>query len=80
MMVLRVRLEMLSELFDARREQRNLDFRRAAIVSGSCIVADNCSLASGLKGHQVFYSFPFLLFDNNITDHNSRVKCAATVL
>src|SRR5215469_10412869 len=59
MMVFRVRLEMLSKLFDARREQRNLDFRRAAIVSGSCIVGYYCSLTGGLKGHQVFYSFPF---------------------
>jgi len=62
MMVFRVRLEVFGELFDTRREQRDLDFRRAAIVSGSCVVGDNCSLASDLKGHQVFYSFPFPLF------------------
>jgi len=68
MMVLRVRLEMFGELFDTRREQRNLDFRRAAVVSGSCVVGDNCSLASGLKGHQVFYSFPFRLVGQ---EHNS---------
>ena len=61
MMVLRVRLEMLGELFDTRREQRNLDFGRAAIVRSTRVVANDFSLASGLKGHQGFGSFPFRL-------------------
>jgi hypothetical protein len=60
MMVFRVGFEMLGQLFDASGEKRNLHFRRAAIVSGPCVVADNGSLAGGLKGHQVSYSFPFL--------------------
>ena len=54
MMVFRVRLEMFGKLFNTRREQRNLDFRRAAVVYGSCVVGNNGSLANGLKGHQVF--------------------------
>jgi hypothetical protein len=62
MMIFRVRPEMLGELFDTGREQGNLDFSRAASVSGAGVVGDNGSLAGGLKGHQVFYSFPFRLF------------------
>jgi hypothetical protein len=74
MMVLRVRSQMASKLLDSRREQRNLDFRRAAIVCDSSVVSDNASLASGLKGHQVSYSFPFVLLELKITDHRSGVK------
>src|SRR5690349_20428438 len=74
MMVLRVRSEMASKLLDSRGEQRNLDFRRAAIVCDSSVVSDNASLASGLKGHQVSYSFPFLLLGIKINRPSLRSK------
>jgi hypothetical protein len=62
MMVFRVRLEMLSELFDTRGEQCNLYFRRTTVVADAGIALDNFPSASGLEGHQVLIlSFLFQL-------------------
>ena len=74
MMIFRVRFKMLGQLFYARRKERNLDFRRTAIVSGSRVVGDDCSLASGLKGHQDFYSFPFRLFGRKFNSQDNPSK------
>ena len=60
MMVFRVCFEVFGKLFDASREQRDLNFRGTAVVCGPRIVGNYFSLASSLKGHQVYILF--LLF------------------
>ena len=43
-MVLRVRAQVLRELVDPLREERDLDFRRAGVVPGSTMLADDLAL------------------------------------
>src|SRR3569623_382572 len=56
MVVLAVRLEMLGEVVDALREDRNLHFRRAGIVRLGGIFLDARSLALGRDRHRVILS------------------------
>jgi hypothetical protein len=62
MMVLRVRLQMSSQLFDSRRKDRDLNFGRTAVVLGARVGADYFPLASGLERHQVYFLSLFPLF------------------
>jgi hypothetical protein len=43
-MVLGVRAQVLGELVDPLREERDLDFRRAGVVPGSAMLADDLAL------------------------------------
>ena len=63
MMILRVRLQMPGQLFDSRRKDRDLNFRRTAVVLSTRIGADYFPLASGLERHQVYFLslFPFII-------------------
>src|SRR5579864_5863140 len=60
MVVLRVCLQMLGQLLDARGEERNLDFRGAAIRRGPGVSLNNLPLAGDLEGHQVLLFSLFL--------------------
>ena len=58
-MILRVALEMLGELLDARREDRNLHFGRTAVIRTSGVSLYDFSFAESLERHQVFAFFPY---------------------
>jgi hypothetical protein len=62
MMIFRVRLQMPGQLFDSRREQRDLNFGRTAVVLGARVGADYFPLAGGLERHQVYLLSLFPLF------------------
>lgn len=53
MMVFRVALEMTGELLDARREDRDLHFRRTTVVRCGGMSLDYFLFTSGLERHQV---------------------------
>jgi hypothetical protein len=48
MMIFRVGLQMLSQLFDTRGENRHLDFGRTTVSTAASIRGDNFPLADGL--------------------------------
>ena len=61
MMILRVGTQMRGELLDSRRKQRNLNFRRAAVVGGTSVGLDYFPFAGYRKRHQEFLLFPIFL-------------------
>src|SRR5260370_39043739 len=65
MMVLLVRREMLGQLFDPGREQRDVDFRRAAVIGGSSVGLYDFPLTGCWKRHSEFLLslFPLSLAD-----------------
>src|SRR6185437_15847248 len=76
MMVLRVGLEMARQLLNARREQRNLNLRRTAVIAGSGMSLDYFSFACGLERHQVS-SFPFSFLPLSLPDRLRPRKAAS---
>src|SRR5260370_29375240 len=65
MMVCLVRREMLGQLFDPGREQRDLDLRRAAVIGGSSVGLYDFPLTGCWKRHSEFLLslFPLSLAD-----------------
>jgi hypothetical protein len=60
MMIFLVRREVLGQLIDPRGEQRDLDFRRAAIVGGSSVGLYDFPLTGCWKRHSEFLLSLFL--------------------
>jgi hypothetical protein len=60
MMIFRVRAQMLGELLDARRQQRDLYLRRSAVVGSASVGLDYFPFAGDRKGHQELLLFPYL--------------------
>ena len=60
MMVFLVRREMLGQLFDPGREQRDLDLRRAAVIGGSSVGLYDFPLTGCWKRHSEFLLSLFL--------------------
>lgn len=57
-MVLLVRRQMLGQLVDTPREQRDLNFRRAAIVRSARVGLSYFPFTGDREGHSEFFIFP----------------------